>query len=77
MAMSPSNIVRSVGATTPHLPDGSITEKAIYRAFIKAGYGPKKASRWIETYVREDVFYNIGYHDDLQCRTFHCAWWGE
>ena len=74
MAMTPKNILLRLGYTLPN-DNKSCTMKELRRAFLNAGYGPNKASKWINAYAQEGIIKDLNERNDNGELLFTCDWW--
>lgn len=71
--MTPKNILLRLGYTLPN-DNKSCTMKELRRAFLNAGYGPNKASKWINALLQEGIITEKGRNEE-DAALFGCEWW--
>lgn len=69
MAASPSNILRRIDA-----PDGKASIRDVRKAFIRSGYGPGKAMKWISVFLNEGILEEVG-RDPSGDTMVRSDWW--
>lgn len=74
MVRLPNNVLAAIGIGKPGL---RLTKKELINALINAGYGPKKARAWVDTYIGTGQIYQVDEQPITGLELYTSMWWND